>query len=395
MQTQHHTRQRVEIQRLPGGIALKQGRRLLNFSDNDYLGLSFHPALQAAAAAAITEYGVGAGASRLVSGNHPLYTELEKTLVQMKGTEDALVFGSGFLMNLGVVNGLLQRGDLILADRLIHASLVDAMTLSGARFQRFRHNDMTHLEELLKRHGTLPTAQSAARSEGFGEYSPTKIYILTEGVFSMDGDVAPLPAMLGLAERFHATVIMDDAHGFGVLGNGLGTAAAQGVAGHPQLLQTGTFSKACGSYGGYVAGSSEMIETLVNRARSLIYTTGLPPSVVAANLAALKVIQAEPERGEKALHYARIFCEMLKLPAPQSAIVPVIIGTAEAALKAAHMLEEKGFLVIAIRPPTVPVGSSRLRIAFSAIHTEEMVKNLAIAIQSNLLARNADHSTTD
>ncbi len=386
---QSRLRQRTEIQRLPQGYALKNGKKLACFSDNDYLGLSFHPALIAASQQAITDYGVGAGASRLVTGNHPLYTELETKLAALKDTEDALVFGSGFLMNIGVVSGLIGKNDIIFADRLIHASLVDAMKLSGAKFQRFQHNDMMHLEGLLSRHSQphtphqrqiravveshcaeIPQLQPSALC-GMWERKDQKIYILTEGVFSMDGDVAPLAEMLALAQQYGATVIADDAHGFGLLE----------MPKHPNLIQTGTFSKACGSYGGYVAASKTVIETLVNNARSLIYTTGLPPAVVAANIAALEVIASQPNLGAKALSHAAYFCAELGLPVPESAIVPVIIGNAEAAMKASEMLEDAGFLVAAIRPPTVPEGSSRLRVTFSAVHKAETVAKLAHEIR--------------
>lgn len=365
-------RERTEIQRFAGGYALKNSRRLVNFSDNDYLGLSFHPKLVEAVRKAVQQYGAGAGASRLVTGNHPLYAELEKALAAFKGAEDALVFGSGFLMNLGVVNGLINKDDIILADKLIHASLVDAIKLSGVKFQRFHHNDMAHLEALLQKISeTSTTTQVVAQ----------KIYILTEGVFSMDGDTAPLSEMLVLAEKYNAAVIMDDAHGFGVLGQGRGSAAAQNVALHPNLIKTGTFSKACGSYGGYICATKNQIEHLVNNARSLIYTTGLPPAVIAANIAALEMLESEPELAEKVMSHAAFFCELLNLPAPQSAIIPVIIGGDAEALAASQELEDAGFLVSAIRPPTVPRGTSRLRITMSAVHSRSDIEKLAILVR--------------
>lgn len=372
-------RQRVEIQRLPDGYALKNGRRLLNFSDNDYLGLSFYPQVIQAAQEALTTYGAGAGASRLVTGNHPLYTQLEQELAQYKGTEDALVFGSGFLANLGVINGLIPQEDVILADRLIHASLVDAIKLSGVKFQRYRHNDMQHLRQLL-------------------EKSARCCWIITESVFSMDGDLAPLAEIQALAEEFGAMIIVDDAHGFGVLNPFTSPLASRvrerEVSETPspeialrqfrplpegevrRIIWTGTFSKAAGSYGGYVCTTKAQIEQMVNKARSLIYTTGLPPSVVAANLAALRIIRVQPELTALPLHHARLFD-----PQAQSAIVPVIIGTEEAALAAAKMLEEAGFLVPAIRPPTVPAGTSRLRFTFSAVHRAEDIARLRAIVK--------------
>lgn len=372
-------RQRVETQRLPGGYALSNGRRLVNFSDNDYLGLSFDPRLREAAEAALRDYGCGAGASRLVTGNHPLYAELEHELAEYKGTEAALVFGSGFLANLGVITALVPPEARILADRLIHASLVDAIKLSGNVFQRFRHNDLTHLEALL-------------------EKSPRGCWIVTESVFSMDGDRAPLAEMQALAECYDATLLVDDAHGMGVaspFGRGRRAEGETGegktVVSKPspeialrqfrplpegEVIWTGTFSKAAGSYGGYVATSHENVEKMVNHARSLIYTTGLPPSVIAANLAALRIIRGDAALTALPLAKARLFD-----PNAQSAIVPVIIGSAGAALNASQRLEEAGFLVTAIRPPTVPEGTSRLRLTFSAVHKDEDIARLSAEIR--------------
>lgn len=344
----HRQRVRTEIQRLPQGYALKNGRKLVNFSDNDYLGLSFDPRLQIAAEAALQEYGVGAGASRLVTGNHPLYTQLEQDLAAYKQTEDALVFGSGFLANLGVVNGLIPKEDMILADRLVHASIIDAIQLSGAAFQRFRHNDVTHLRELLQK-------------------AKKRCWIITESVFSMDGDLAPLAEITTLATEFGAMLIVDDAHGMGVVKHGLCSAE--------NVIWVGTFSKAAGSYGGYVCATKALIEQMVNQARSLIYTTGLPPSVIAANIAALKIIREDTALTALPLQNAQKFDA-----SAQSAIVPVIIGSDEATLAAAQKLEEAGFLVSAIRPPTVPEGTSRLRITFSAVHQQADIDRLKQAI---------------
>jgi 8-amino-7-oxononanoate synthase len=344
-----HQRQRIETHRLAGGYAIRNGRRLVNFSDNDYLGLSFHPHVIAAAAEALAQYGAGAGASRLVTGNHPFYTQLEQELADYKQTEDALVFGSGFLVNQGVVTALIDKGDRILADRLIHASLVDAIRLSGANFQRFHHNNLTHLEQLLQ------------------QTEKKRCWIITESFFSMDGDASPLDAMLTLAERYDAMLLVDDAHGFGV---------KKLEISNPCVIQTGTFSKAAGSYGGYVCASRIWIERLVNKARSLIYTTGLPPSVIAANLAALRIIRTQPELTAKPLENSQYFCELMGLPLAQSAIVPMILGDAQATLMLSQQLEEAGFLVTAIRPPTVPEGTSRLRITFSAVHQQEDIARL-------------------
>lgn len=344
----HRQRVRTEIKRLPQGYAQKQGRKLVNFSDNDYLGLSFDARLCDAADAAQREYGTGAGASRLVTGNHPLYSQLETELATYKGTEDALVFGSGFLANLGVVNGLIGKEDMILADRLVHASIIDAIQLSGVSFQRFRHNDVEHLRELLQK-------------------TKKRCWIITESVFSMDGDLAPLAEVTALATEFGAMLVIDDAHGMGVV--------KQQLESEENIIWIGTFSKAAGSYGGYVCATKPLIEQMVNKARSLIYTTGLPPSVVAANLAALKIIREDSTLTARPLQNARLFDA-----SAQSAIVPVIIGNDEATLVAAQQLEEAGFLVSAIRPPTVPEGTSRLRITFSAVHQNEDIDKLKQAI---------------
>lgn len=300
--------------------------------------------------AALQEYGMGAGASRLVTGNHPLYTQLEKELAEYKNTEDALVFGSGFLANLGVITALLPPDEMILADRLIHASLVDAIRLSGVKFQRFRHNDSDHLRQLLAK-------------------QKQRCWIITESVFSMDGDRAPLQEMLNLAEEFDAMLVIDDAHGVGVVEHCLNGATKK-------IIWIGTFSKAAGSYGGYVCATRDHIAKMVNHSRSLIYTTALPPAVIAANLAALRIIRTQPELTALPLEKAQLFN-----PEAQSAIVPIIIGEEREALKAAEMLEEEGFLAIPIRPPTVPVGSSRLRLAFSALHEAKDIARLAAVIR--------------
>jgi 8-amino-7-oxononanoate synthase len=349
----------------------RDGRRLMSFSCNDYLGLSHHASVQNAAIEAVRRYGVGAGASRLVTGNHPLYGHLESRLARLKGTEAACVFGSGYLTNSGVIPALIGSEDSVLIDELAHACLWSGARLTRGAVLAFQHNDIADLERLL--------------TENRGGHP--RVLIATEGVFSMDGDVAPLAAISALAQRFDAWLLVDDAHGVGVLGDGRGSGFANGSSDIP--LQVGTLSKALGAYGGYVCGSHDVIELIKNRARSLIYTTGLPPAVLAAAIAALDVVEGEPERVARALQKARLFTRTAGLPEAQSAIVPVILGTAEAALEAARMLEHEGFLVVAIRPPTVPAGTARLRLTFSSEHPGDAIERLARLTRDLVLDRAA------
>ena len=347
-----------------GPWILREGRRLLSFSCNDYLNLTHHPALKAAATAAIENYGVGAGASRLVTGNHPLFRELEERLARLKGTEAACVFGSGYLANAGIVPALAGAPDLILIDELAHACLWAGTQLSRARTLVFRHNDVAHAESLLSENR-----------------APAKNALLvTDGVFSMDGDLAPLRELAALCAAFDTWLMTDDAHGLGVLGEGRGSAYAAGGAG--VALQMGTLSKAIGGYGGYLCASRPVIDLMKTRARTLIYSTALPPASVAAAIAALTIIETEPELTAKPLAKARAFTSRLGLAQAQSPIVPLIIGEPDAALQASNKLAEEGFLVTAIRPPTVPAGTARLRFAFTALHPGEEIARLADAVRA-------------
>ena len=332
----------------------QEGRQFVSFACNDYLGLRNHPKVTAAGAVGAATLGAGAGASRLVTGNHPLYAPLEEKLAVMKGAEAALVFGSGYLTNLGVIPALLGKGDVIFADKWVHACIIDAAQLSGARLIRFRHNDMAHLAALLKEHR---------------EESPNAL-IVTDHVFSMDGDVAPLADIAALAEEYDCWTMADDAHGLGIVKAGV----------HIDLWM-GTLSKAAGVYGGYIAGSRVLIDFLTTAARSFVFSTGLPPALCASAIAALEVMHAEPERGERALALAQRVTQALGLPLAQSAIVPVLFGTAERALAAAETLKEYGLLAVAIRPPTVPPNTARLRLAFSCEHTDAQVAALIAALQ--------------
>jgi 8-amino-7-oxononanoate synthase len=341
----------------------RDGKKLLSFSCNDYLNLTHHPALKAAAIAAIELYGVGSGASRLVTGNHPLFAELEARLARLKGTEAACVFGSGYLANAGIVPTLVGRQDFILIDELAHACLFAGSQLSPARTYTFRHNDVAHVEEILGRE---------RREFRHG-------LVLTDGVFSMDGDRAPLRDLATVCQVHECWLMADDAHGLGTIGEGRGSAAAAG----PDVvlpLQMGTLSKAIGSYGGYLCASAPVIDLMKTRARTLVYSTGLPPASAAAAIAALEIIESDPELTARPLAKARLFTSRLGLPEAESPIVPIIVGSAEAALEAAQKLAEQGFLVVPIRPPTVPAGTARLRFAFTAGHADNDILRLADAV---------------
>jgi 8-amino-7-oxononanoate synthase len=349
--------------RSTGAIVERDGRKLLSFSCNDYLGLSQHPAVKAAAQAAIETHGAGAGASRLVTGDHPLLSELEARLARLKGTEACAVFGSGYLANTGIIPTFAGVGDAVFVDELAHACIWAGAQLSGAKIISFAHNDTDHLAELLAKHRAIYRHALVA----------------TDGVFSMDGDIAPLDWLSAVCEANDAWLLSDDAHGVGVLAGGKGSAALFPEAQIP--FQMGTLSKALGSYGGYVCASQAVIDLIKTRARTLVYTTGLPPAAVAAALAALDIIEADPALTALPLAKAQAFTRAVGLPLATSPIVPVIIGEAQDALDASQALESEGFLVVAIRPPTVPAGEARLRIAFSADHPDAEIARLAALVK--------------
>ncbi|MGH6844285.1 MAG: aminotransferase class I/II-fold pyridoxal phosphate-dependent enzyme, partial [Methylocella sp.] len=302
-----------------GPWVFREGRRYLSFSCNDYLNLSHHPAVKAVATAAIEKYGVGAGASRLVTGNHPLFRELEERLARLKGTEAACVFGSGYLANAGIVPALAGAQDLILIDELAHACLWAGSKLSPARTLMFRHNDAGHAKMLL--------------SENRAHFRHA--LLVTDGVFSMDGDLAPLPELAALCAAFDTWLMTDDAHGLGVIGKGRGSTFAAGQSGRVPL-QMGTLSKAIGGYGGYLCASRAVIDLMKTRARTLIYSTALPPAIAAAAIAALTIIESEPELTAKPLAKARAFTSRLGLAQAQSPIVPLVIGEPDDAVNASN-----------------------------------------------------------
>ncbi len=343
------------------------GERCLSFCSNDYLDLARHPEVVAAFIASAERDGVGAGASHLITGHHHAHHVLEEELADFVGTPRALLFSTGYMANLGVATALMQRHGNVFEDKLNHASLIDAARLCGARVRRYAHGDVDRLK-------TLITAASEEK------------LILTDGVFSMDGDVAPLPALLALARAQDAWLLLDDAHGLGVLGqHGRGTFEHFGLSVTSPAILMGTLGKALGTFGAFVAGSADLIDTLIQHARTYIYTTALPTAVAEATRASLRVLRADA--GRRAALHARIrqFRDGaqqlgLMLPASETAIQPVILGSPSAALAASAALRARGILVSAIRPPTVPSGTARLRITLSAGHTEQQVERLLDAL---------------
>jgi 8-amino-7-oxononanoate synthase len=350
---------------------------LANFCSNDYLGLKDHPEVLRAFTDAAARHGVGSGASHLVTGHGPEHEALETELATFTGRQRAVVFSTGYMANIGVISTLADQKAVIVSDKLNHASLIDGCRMSGAETRRYRHADFTHAEELL-----------AAVT------SPSRL-LVTDGVFSMDGDIAPLAELAGAASEQRAWLIVDDAHGLGVIGRtGRGSCEHFGLGTNDVPVLIGTFGKAFGTFGAFVAGDADLIEFLVQKARPYIYTTALPPAVAAATRAALRISERESWRREKALALARRFREGVagmglegdesRKPPSATTIVPVILGEADRALAVSRQLEELGFLVAAIRPPTVPAGTARLRVTFSAAHEEKQVDALLGALARTL-----------
>ncbi len=345
------------------------GRKTLQFASNNYLGLANHDHLKQAAQKAIDTFGVGAGASRLVSGTSRPHHDLELALARFTNSEAALTFSSGYATNLGVIPHLTKSGGLILADRLCHASLIDACRLSRATLRVFRHNDLEHVQALLTK---KPTNQ------------PT--LIITEGVFSMDGDLAPLAELARLAREFEAFLLVDDAHGTGVMGTtGRGSLEYWGVE-SLNVLHMGTLSKAVGTSGGFMAGTKDFIAYLINTSRSFMYSTAPPPAMAAAAQAAIHLIQQEPERRTRLWHNRAKMHEGLtmmgyQLTKTESPILPIIVKDPRLAMDMSQLLRDKGIYIPAIRPPTVPKHTSRLRITVTSEHSREQVDAALAAIQ--------------
>jgi len=352
-----------------GARVTVDGRDYVAFCSNDYLGLASHPRLIEAARQGAARYGVGAGASHLILGHSTAHHDLEKRLAAFAGFPCALLFSTGYLANIGAVTALVGRDDAVFADRLNHASLNDAVLLSRAAFKRYPHLDLAALERLL--------SGSTARRR----------LIVTDAVFSMDGDIAPVPEIVALAERYDAWLLLDDAHGFGVLGaEGRGTLAHFEIS-SPRVIYMATLGKAAGVAGAFVAGEAEVVETLVQRARAYIYTTATPPLLAHALLESLELIRREEWRRDRLRELARQLRARLRLTrwrlAPSAtAIQPLIIGVNAEAVAVSEALARGGLLVPAIRPPTVPVGTARLRISLSAAHVPDDVERLAAALNA-------------
>jgi len=332
----------------------ERGAGQLDFSSNDYLALSVHPEVVAAGQDALARYGAGVGAARLMSGDLLLFHQLEEEVAQLKECPAALVFGSGYLANVGIIPALVGRGDTVLTDRLDHASIYDGCRLSGARLLRFRHNDPAHLEELLSK---------CQRGGG-------RVMVVVESLYSMDGDIAPLAELVDLKERYSCLLMVDEAHATGLFGRqGGGLVQEKGLAGRVDVV-IGTFGKGLGSYGAYVAGSQILRDYLINRARSFIYSTGLPPAVIGASLAAVRLVRRDSGLRRQLAENVGFFKECLLgegmdgAPGP-SQIIPILVGDSGQALRLSDECRRSGLFVTAVRPPTVPVGSARIRLTIT------------------------------
>ena len=350
------------------------GRKVLSFCSNDYLGLANHPEIAKALKQGIDTYGVGSGSAHLVSGHSRAHHELEEALAEYTGRNRAVLFSTGYMANLGIVNALMGKGDTVFQDKLNHASLIDAAllssSLSGSQLKRYSHNDLNFLAKQL----TKSTSSS-------------RKLIMSDAVFSMDGDLAPVNQLSELCSQHEAWLMLDDAHGFGVLGEtGAGIAEKYSLAQEQLPIYMATLGKAMGVFGAFVAGSDALIETLIQKSRAYIYTTAMPPALAQATLMSLKISQSETWRREKLkqlIKQFRIGAEQLGLSLmdSQTAIQPILVGDNETALKMSQMLEEQGVLVTAIRPPTVPKNTARLRVTLCAEHEEKDVERLLSALE--------------
>jgi glycine C-acetyltransferase/8-amino-7-oxononanoate synthase len=365
----HLTRRLLALDSGTGPVVRLGGRDVLLFASNDYLGLAGHPEIVAAAVLATQRYGAGSGASRLVSGSLPPHQQLEEALSRFKRTESALTFGSGYLANTGTIPALIGRGGLILADRLCHASLIDGCRLSGADLRIYRHNDMEHLEALLRK-----------------RRKDRRTLIVTDGVFSMDGDLAPLAELATLAQSYEADLYVDDAHGTGVMGaDGRGTVEHFGLEARIPL-RMGTLGKALGSSGAFIAGPEPTMQYLLHRCRSFMFATAPPPGSAAAAVAALHIVEREPERRRRLWdNRERLFTGLRRLGfalAPtMTPILPIIIGRADAAVRLSEELLADGLLAPAVRPPTVRAETSRIRVTVTSEHTTAQIDQALIAFE--------------
>lgn len=364
----HLLRSRLELQSAQSVTPIINGQSVLSFCSNDYLGLANHPDIAQSMKAAVDHYGVGAGASHLIDGHHQEHERLEKELAAFCGREAALVFSTGYMANLGVISALLDRHDTVIQDKLNHASLIDGGRLSGAQFLRFRHNDLAHMEEQLQR----------ARG---------KKLVVVDGVFSMDGDCAPLAEMSAMTQAHDAWLMVDDAHGFGVLGShGAGLVSELGLTSADVPLVVGTLGKAFGTSGAFVAGDQQTIDYILQFARTYIYTTASPPAVAAATRTALSLVQKADDRRAKLIELIAQLRQGVSdlghtLMPSHTPIQPILIGSNEQAMAISQALKAQGILVTAIRPPTVPEGTARLRVTLSAEHTPAQVDRLLNALE--------------
>ncbi|PHN43074.1 8-amino-7-oxononanoate synthase [Pseudomonas syringae] len=376
----HLYRQRPLLQSPQGPQVIVDGQPLLAFCNNDYMGLANHPEVIAAWQAGAERWGVGGGASHLVIGHSAPHHELEEALAELTGRPRALLFSNGYMANLGAVTALVGQGDTVLEDRLNHASLLDAGLLSGARFSRYLHNDVSSLEARLEK----PVGDTL---------------VVTDGVFSMDGDIADLPALARATRAKGAWLMVDDAHGFGPLGaNGAGIIEHFGLSMDDVPVLVGTLGKSFGTSGAFVAGSEELIETLIQFARPYIYTTSQPPALACATLKSLQLLRTEHWRREHLMRLIQQFrrgAEQIGLQLMDSftPIQPIMIGDASRALRLSQLLRERGLLVTAIRPPTVPAGSARLRVTLSAAHSEADVQLLLNTLEQCYPLLDASHSS--
>lgn len=346
------------------------GKEYIDFSSNDYLGLSRHPEMIKAAVEAAARYGTGSGGSRLLGGDSDLFHELEDAVASFKGKESALTFNSGYQANLGIISTLCSDGRVVFMDKLCHASIVDGVMLSGVRFFRFRHNDTEHLRELFEKH------------------KPENALIITESIFSMDGDIAPLKEIVSIKEKYGAELMVDEAHATGIFGkNGAGVVEETGLAGQVELIM-GTFSKALGSFGAYLACSENTKNTLINTSRSFIYSTALPPAVASCNIKSIQLVEKEPQRRRSLLDQSKRFIRLLKekgLDTPgASQIVPVLAGEDGSAVRLSEKLRAQGIWALPIRYPTVPKGQARVRFSLNWGHDKETLDKVIGCLEYNV-----------
>ena len=350
----------------------RNNQEFIMMASNNYLGLTHDLRVQQAAKYAVEQYGTGSGGARLTSGTFPLFNELELGIADFKHTEQALVFNTGYMANVGTITALMSKNSVIISDELNHASIIDGCRLSGARIERYNHKDIEHAEHILK------------------NYKSSHKMIITDGVFSMDGDIAPLDKLYELGKEYNALLMVDDAHSTGVLGNGRGTAHHFGLT--DVDVQLGTLSKALGSVGGYVAGRKELIEYLVNYSRSFIFSTALSPADIGAALEALTIVKNEPlvveQLNENTAYMANKLQSMGIECDDETPIFPIIVGDNERALSLAYELELRGIIITDIRPPTVPVGESRLRMTVTAAHSQEQLDYVANTLRDLLVDMN-------